>query len=564
MAVTGDAAPQTTRARRIGLRPLVAAGLAAAVVAPVVVAVVAAWGRPWVPSGDWAMLALGTADTFTADTRWVGPYSREGWSHPGPLLFWLGAVPWRLAGGATWTLMVLAATVNAVSVAGTLWLAWRRGALALLAIVAVAVAWMLASVETGMAADPWNAWVTVLPTALFVMAVAQMVDGDRVGLPIAVVSGSFIAHSHIAYVPLVVVAGGVAVGWALWRRVLPWRWLVVAGLVPAALLWLAPVGEQLVGNGNLGAIVAGFGSDADQPAGIARAADTVARQLAWGGPWMGGDEPQSPSDGAIEGGPLSGLVAAVAVFGAAAGAARWRRQWSALRLQAMVAVVVAVGFVAVSRITGPVFDYLIRWWWPLAALWWASAGWSLWRAGADLVAERLGASSSGTSRRVATIATAVLVVAAAVVVLPTSWRTATAVADYGNPGSDLEEGVIAGREAVTEALAGRDRDATEVEVHAAGDRAGWFADAIGVQLVLDGWDVAVSANPVSEAKWGTRRVVDDAGLVHVAGRDPTAAPQRAAVWVVRPGSPAAVPPGAIEVYADPDAPGGALRIFVVP
>src|SRR5690242_12647411 len=79
------------------------AGLAAVllgivVVAPVVWAGINGLARTWYPAGDWAMIELRTLDVGTGHTPLVGPYSRYSWNHPGPLLFWLLAIPYRLTG----------------------------------------------------------------------------------------------------------------------------------------------------------------------------------------------------------------------------------------------------------------------------------------------------------------------------------------------------------------------------------------------------------------------------------------------------------------------------------
>ena len=48
---------------------------------------------------------------------------------------------------------------------------------------------------------------------------------------------------------------------------------------------------------------------------------------------------------------------------------------------AVVGALTVSGLIATSRITGPVFAYLVRWWWVIACLWWLS---TLWSAGVAL------------------------------------------------------------------------------------------------------------------------------------------------------------------------------------
>ena len=70
----------------------VLAGLVAVVVLPIVVAGFAIARDPWWPMGDWATMAYRTSQVGTRNTPLVGAYTVKGWAHPGPLLFWLGAL----------------------------------------------------------------------------------------------------------------------------------------------------------------------------------------------------------------------------------------------------------------------------------------------------------------------------------------------------------------------------------------------------------------------------------------------------------------------------------------
>ena len=542
------------RSSQVLAGPWAAVVLASVVVAPLVVALLASWGRTWFPSGDWAMLVLGAEDTFTSGARLVGPYSREGWSHPGPLLFWSSSIPLWLSGGATWMLMSYAAAVNILSVIGALWLAWRRGRIVAVTLVGAALASVIAAMETGMAADPWNPWITVLPTALFVMAATSVLAGDRLALPVMVVVGTFMTQSHVGYLPMVIVVAATVTAMAWRRGRIAGRWLLWGGLVPASVLWLPPLIDQFLGSGNLTAIVSGFGANTDRPAGFFRAIGTVARQLSWNGPWRGGEEPQSPTDGAIEGGSLVGLTVAVALFVGSALFAHRRRCRAPLHLQMVLTLSVLVGVVAVSRITGPIFDYLIRWWWPLAALWWASIGWSLVAAASSVITER------ATARRgvhsVGAIATAIRIVLAVValaILVPQAWTTSSKVYSYGNPGAGLESTVAAITSATQRALDDRRPEGTIIELSGVGDTAGWVVDALGLQLIRDGWTVVVAESPTSVGKWGARRSV---------GTDELPV-DRVTIWVVRTSErPEPVPLTARTVFRSQQVPGGPVEVLI--
>jgi hypothetical protein len=481
---------------------------------PIVVVGVWMWGRPWIPAGDWAMIELAVADMGTAHTRLLGPYSRMGWSHPGPLLLGLLAVAYRLTAMAPWSLLVGAAAINLAAVGVSMLLAWRRGGVALVAFVGLGLSAVMASAPLVRLADPWNPWVTVLATALLVLASFAMWDGDRVAVPIVVVAGSLLAQSHAGFLLLVaaVVVTGVIGG--VRRSVLEPRWLLWAGGVPALVLWAPVLIDQVVGRGNLVAIVT-TGSDAPR-VGLTQALEVVSRQLGWGGPWMGGVEPVVVETGGVGGRPLGALAVAVVVFVAAAMVARWQRCDGPLRLQVVVGIAAVAGAISVSVISGPPFDYLIAWWKPLAALWWVSAGWSVWQAVVTRVGVARADNSATTASRADTgvrLMHVVLVVVAAVVMVNATVTMVTSLPDGDVPHGEFAQVVTP---AVGGVVAAIDRwqqqqslDAHDVvvELYATGDDGGWVGDALAVALVGDGVNVVVPRTDVSVGKFGEGRTV---------------------------------------------------------
>ena len=86
--------------------------------AGVVAAVITRAGRAYLPLGDEANIDLRVRDVFTGDTPLVGAYSR-GFSHPGPLLFWLLAPLSAVTGGAAWANLVGGALLQGIGIAGS-------------------------------------------------------------------------------------------------------------------------------------------------------------------------------------------------------------------------------------------------------------------------------------------------------------------------------------------------------------------------------------------------------------------------------------------------------------
>ncbi|MGZ6870398.1 MAG: hypothetical protein ACXVHI_08890, partial [Frankiaceae bacterium] len=73
-------------------------GLVLAVVLPVLAVTVSR--APYAPDGDWATFEMGLRRLAEGHPPSVGVFSRFGWYHPGPALYYLMGGPYLLAGGA--------------------------------------------------------------------------------------------------------------------------------------------------------------------------------------------------------------------------------------------------------------------------------------------------------------------------------------------------------------------------------------------------------------------------------------------------------------------------------
>ncbi len=513
----------------------VAVAVGVAVAIPLLVTGIAGAARDWYPGGDWAVLELRTHDVGTGMTPLLGPYSRFGWNHPGPLLFWVLAVPYRLVGARSSGMLLGAALVNLAAVVGSLALAWRRGRLVLVAAAAALIGVAMVHLGPAFLRDPWNPSVTVLPFLCFVLLVWSATDGDDVALPFGALVGSFLVQAHVGFAVLVGALVVVAVvgyvrrtgslrdpGW--WR---PRRGVLLWTAAVLAIAWLPVVVDQVVGDGNLGLLVSYFTGGSDAPAGFGTAAGIVARELGGIGPWMGGLELVGDR-GELLTSPLGGLVVPLAAFTLAAGLAVRSGAWSAVRFQVVVAVAAIVGWLSVSRITGELFAYLVRWWWAIALCWWLSVLWSCWSA-VPVTARR---------RLVAVVATV-----GAVAVL---WSSATVVRGVDEVGTPDGEWWVTLEEIVPQTLAGVPRDGP-VLVRAVGSKWGSVGDGVRLALAKDGLDVVVddpelikfgsgraaSGQPPAWVVWvvtgvgSIERADETAGLTQVARWDPLSPEERA-------------------------------------
>lgn len=320
----------------------------------------------------------------------LGPYSRDGWNHLGPAMYYLLAVPYRLTGSNSVGMYVGALSINAVALAGMVVVAWRRGGPLVCLLTALGLATVVLNLGPDFLRDPWNPFVTVLPFGLFVFLVWELTAEQLWALPAATAVGTFLVQTHVGYLPLV---GPLLVAGAAWllilnRRRAPrvdgapvgWRRFVPAATATAIVLvvgWTPPVlGVVLHLPGNLATATRYF-VDGKATHSLIDGYRVVADQFSTRPEWATGARAANPFSSE----PMSLYRAAtpwlVAPFLLATVFAWRRRVTDAVRLAAVVAVASLVGGIAVSRTIGPIYAYRLRWTWMLAMPAALLVGWML-------------------------------------------------------------------------------------------------------------------------------------------------------------------------------------------
>ena len=387
-------------ARWLGPERLFHVGLVL-VVAPLVVAAVrtiVSFRHGYAPPSDWALLELRVRDVGLHGV-FTGPYSRFGWFHPGPLVYYLLAVPYRLLGSSSAGLMIGALSINAAAAVGAVLVARRRGISVGIAAT-VALALLMRSLGPEVLRDPWNPHLPVLSSFLLLFLAWVAMSGDSRLLPWIAVVASFLIQTHVGFTPLavgMVVSATIGAGIAARRSASEQRrFLRMAGfaVLAALVLWLPALwGEVVTGSGNLGDIVSYF-SATNPGAGVADAARVAALQLDARPDWLFGAE----SGFIFRTGPrravlpveLSSRPPFLLVAALAAGlTATFRRRRDAVLLGITVLVGWATAMVGVSRIVGLLFPYLVRWTWPLGAVTGVFVVWTAWLTLSDAARRRL-------------------------------------------------------------------------------------------------------------------------------------------------------------------------------
>ncbi|MCU1605505.1 MAG: hypothetical protein JWP46_1970 [Modestobacter sp.] len=369
MTADRDTAPARAVAvdppRGVRWLPAVWMGVAAA---PFLVAAARAADRPIALGADFALSALASSDAAHLD-QLVGPYSRMGWSHPGPAWFYLLAPVFTLLGSSGAALYASFLGVQALAAALVVAAAGRGQAWAQ-PVAALAVLVYGLRVPTIILVNPWNPFALLLPTMLLLLLAGRAAAGSLSALAGTVAVGTFLVQTHVGTAPLVAAAGAVAaVGW-LFTRPRPGvparRASTIAGFGLAVLWWLPPLWQQFhapADQGNLYQLAQYF----TQPGGGEGQAHTwtqaaVATGRLLGVPvygWSAGDQLVDvdhlhPAGAALL--VVQGLGTLLLAFAA------WRvRNRPAAALAAVLAAAEIATLFAIHSLRGDVYDYLTLW-----------------------------------------------------------------------------------------------------------------------------------------------------------------------------------------------------------
>ncbi len=359
--------------------------VAALVVLPVLVLVGALAQRTWYPTGDQAqaelrMLSLpGDVPLVGAAGRIIADDGTQG-NHPGPLMFWTTWPAYRLLGGSSWAFEAATALVNVAGLVAAVALVARRvGRAGTLWFGAVALV-LVGGFGLDVLSQPWNPWVALVPFALLLLATWAVLDGARWPLVLAVAGGTYALQGHVGYAPLVpplllVATGALVWNERSWRRLAPIPVAVLVGL----LLWSGPLVDVARHDpSNVDILLEHFGDPDEEVIGLGDGVEAVLQASDPLGSWV------AASTG-VDGSIVPGLVLVLAWAGVAVAVAVRRRDPTLTRLNAVIAVALVVGTVAVSRVFGALFLYTFRWIVVLVALEVFALGWGL----ATLLRERV-------------------------------------------------------------------------------------------------------------------------------------------------------------------------------
>jgi hypothetical protein len=356
------------------------------------IALVVKVGSDYAAGSDIGLTELRTLDVGRHPVL-LGPYSRDGWNHPGPALFYALALPYRLAGSHSVGLAVGALLVNALAIAGIALVARRVAGLPFMLLTLVGCGVLMRSLGPVFLRNPWNPYIAVLPFGLLVYLTWAMTCGKAWALPIGVGVASFCVQTHVGYAPLaapllawgtasLVVRAVRARRDADDERKRRHRALIRAGVVAVAVLivmWLPAIIQQIVDSpGNLTEVVRYFKDPNGATHSLAQGYRVMSGQFELTPQWLTGHLDVIPFSGEpylLYSASLPLLLVPLAI----ALSAFWRWRYSkANRLGAVLLVALIVGLFSVARIVGPAYAYRLQWTWFLGTLAFIIVLWATW------------------------------------------------------------------------------------------------------------------------------------------------------------------------------------------
>ncbi len=362
------------RGHRHRWRLAVAVIVTIAALVPAAAALAIHAGRSFTPVGDSAIFDLRVHDVWPLGplTPLTGAYSRMGWSHPGPLLYWLEAPLSAIGGGSSWATLCAQVALEALAVALTARLAWSTGGLRRVLPWVAVQATVAAALGSQQLLVLWNPNVALPFFVLFLLQAWVVAQGASRHLPGLTVVGLLLVEAHVGYT-LVVVTGGI---WAVIclvraeRRagrpamaIRPWSMSGIA----VGVLFLIPVALDAVRRppGNFVHLInAALGMEPGSKlplVGLRSGLGLMATEFRWRPPWLGGVDPVDPFSGGPHPSGMGWLLVGVMLLTSAWLIVRRGGRRDLCLLVELLALVATAGVLAISSVRGAPLAYLFSW-----------------------------------------------------------------------------------------------------------------------------------------------------------------------------------------------------------
>jgi len=349
-----------------------ALALAAAALPLVIAAVAIAVQRPGALSdGDQAAdeLALIRSTHFA---QLVGNYSRFEWNHPGPAWFYAMDPFYVPLGGHTWATYVAVLALHAVIAALVVAAVWRWAGPLVALVTAGLVLLYVRTLGESVFRFFWPPYSVMLPMLLLFVLAAAGAAGSTPALVGALIAGSYVVQLHVGTVPIVgaVIVAMVAIRLATRSLGEPAATgpaarflrpaLTAGGGGVLVLMWVPVAVDELTGHpGNLTKLFEFFRTP-HEPHPYGAAVSALGRLLEVS-PLRDFPTTFGPESAAVPPSRLLAVLAFAAASAALAALALRLRDRFALALGLLLVLALPVVTVAITRIVGPLYPYLLVW-----------------------------------------------------------------------------------------------------------------------------------------------------------------------------------------------------------
>jgi hypothetical protein len=223
-------------------------------------------GRRFTSAGDVAFIELGVRQAIYHGNA-LGVYSRFGWHHPGPALFYMFAPAYWLSGESSRSLFLSAWLINGAAALGAVVIVRSREGEVGARILALVLFIFLIVMGFAHFLDPWNPKVLSLPLLLLMVSAAAAYSGSAWSFVVALGAASYLIQTHLGTMPVSVTMLALGtVGFVFTRRnhkdndaspsgrprTGSLRGPIIAATCVLALFWIGPLIQQVSNhNGNL-------------------------------------------------------------------------------------------------------------------------------------------------------------------------------------------------------------------------------------------------------------------------------------------------------------------------
>jgi hypothetical protein len=301
----------------------------------------------------------------------LGPYSRFGFHHPGPLVFYALAPFYLLLGRSYAALCVGALVINLASLVGIGVVLWRVAGPARWFWSCAAIASFVVFLRPDVLISAWNPNIAVLPFAFALVALVAVMAGFTEYLPVAAVAGSFAVQSHLtcaapvacaalmAALALVLRHRGRRGGLAQEQSPVARHVMISALLV--SVLWMAPLVEQIRNSPGNVTLILRFVRESHERQPLGQSLSALASQASGFllAPLGVNTEATPPAALTRILGVFSGTQLLLLIVGLGRG---WvRRDAFVVAACATAACLLSVALFVTLGLSGPLWPYLVRW-----------------------------------------------------------------------------------------------------------------------------------------------------------------------------------------------------------